>query len=597
MATLTVDHLGKTFPAIERGSTSTRAIDDLSFTWRSRVRLGRGAVGMRKSTLLNILSGVETASAGTVTVAEGDRPARLGYVFQDPRPPMADRGADHALRDRHEGKARARDEYLDMVGPTAPATSSPRSCRAAQQRVGIARAFAVEPDLLLMDEPFSHLDAITARSLREQLQDIWTRPRRRCSSSARRRRGNNLPTASSCWRQAADSTPMSTSTCRDPARLPTRTSPRCRRSSSARFETMQAETAAAKASSIASRGGGAHGGRTCRRARHAREEVLSSIDVPRELLIGGEWVGAASGERIPVTDPSTGRQVTDVAGAGESEVDAARSPPQHVRRRRLEPHDAGARAGQSTVFADAIEGRIDDLYQLETLCNGRPIGETKAQLGRLPEWYRYNAALLVADRTDVIQACPYHVHDEVPSAWWASSAVQPPDDDRLEEPRPALLATGNSVVLKPSGSPLTSLLLGGIALESGLPAAVMGELIPGIGAVAGARLASHPNVEGDLHGRHDRGSRSRTRRLEHFAKVTVELGGKTPVMASTTSTSRRHARVSRSGRSSPPDRRASAAAGCWCSARSTTSSSGRWSRSHARSASAIRSIPRHNSGR
>jgi phenylacetaldehyde dehydrogenase len=49
-----------------------------------------------------------------------------------------------------------------------------------------------------------------------------------------------------------------------------------------------------------------------------------------------------------------------------------------------------------------VEARIDDLYQLETLCNGRPIAETRAQLGRLPEWYRYNASLLVADRTDVI---------------------------------------------------------------------------------------------------------------------------------------------------------------------------------------------------
>jgi NitT/TauT family transport system ATP-binding protein len=42
-----------------------------------------------------------------------------------------------------------------------------------QQRAGIARAFSVEPDLLLMDEPFSHLDAITARSLREHLQQLW----------------------------------------------------------------------------------------------------------------------------------------------------------------------------------------------------------------------------------------------------------------------------------------------------------------------------------------------------------------------------------------------------------------------------------------
>ena len=47
-----------------------------------------------------------------------------------------------------------------------------------QQRIGIARAFSVAPDLLLMDEPFSHLDAITARSLRDHLQILWSQTKK-----------------------------------------------------------------------------------------------------------------------------------------------------------------------------------------------------------------------------------------------------------------------------------------------------------------------------------------------------------------------------------------------------------------------------------
>ncbi len=47
-----------------------------------------------------------------------------------------------------------------------------------QQRVGIARAFSIEPDVLFMDEPFSHLDAITARSLRRELHEMWSQTRK-----------------------------------------------------------------------------------------------------------------------------------------------------------------------------------------------------------------------------------------------------------------------------------------------------------------------------------------------------------------------------------------------------------------------------------
>ena len=53
-------------------------------------------------------------------------------------------------------------------------------------------------------------------------------------------------------------------------------------------------------------------------------------------------------------------------------------------------------------FADGIAARMEDLYRLATMSNGRPIIQIKAQITRLPEWYRYNAALLLADRDAVV---------------------------------------------------------------------------------------------------------------------------------------------------------------------------------------------------
>jgi NitT/TauT family transport system ATP-binding protein len=183
VATLRVEHLNKTFPAIERGSRPTTAIDDLDFEIDGHVFVSVvGPSGCGKSTLLNIVSGIEQPSRGSVAVTEGERPARLGYVFQDPRLLPWRTVMQNMLYvidgNGDEPRRRAR-EYLAMVGLEDAWGKFPAQLSGGmQQRVGIARAFAVEPDLLLMDEPFSHLDAITARGLREQLQEIWVRTKK-----------------------------------------------------------------------------------------------------------------------------------------------------------------------------------------------------------------------------------------------------------------------------------------------------------------------------------------------------------------------------------------------------------------------------------
>jgi NitT/TauT family transport system ATP-binding protein len=183
MALLKVEHLHKTFPG-GRGREPNKALNDINFEMSGQHFVSVvGPSGCGKSTLLNIVSGVERATSGTVTVVDDEgEPARLGYVFQDPRLLPWRTVIDNMLYVQDDRTSERREQmvkYLRMVGLDGHTDYFPSQLSGGmQQRVGIARAFGVEPDLLLMDEPFSHLDAITARGLRDQLQDIWAQTKK-----------------------------------------------------------------------------------------------------------------------------------------------------------------------------------------------------------------------------------------------------------------------------------------------------------------------------------------------------------------------------------------------------------------------------------
>jgi NitT/TauT family transport system ATP-binding protein len=180
MATVNVDNLTKIFPPPLKGGDPVKAITHIDFEVDGNVFVSIvGPSGCGKSTLLNILSGVETPTGGNVTVTEGGRDAKLGYVFQDARLLPWRTVMDNMLYVRDSDTEADRAEvmkYLEMVELGHTIDMFPGQLSGGmQQRVGIARAFSVAPDLLLMDEPFSHLDAITARSLRDHLQILWQR--------------------------------------------------------------------------------------------------------------------------------------------------------------------------------------------------------------------------------------------------------------------------------------------------------------------------------------------------------------------------------------------------------------------------------------
>ena len=135
---------------------------------------------------------------------------------------------------------------------------------------------------------------------------------------------------------------------------------------------------------------------------HADTTADQRPPYPTGLLIGGRVVDGRA-EPIPVINPATGELITEVAGASADDIDdAVRTAHETFRNSDWPTMPIHDRAQLIQRFADGIEAHMAELYELETLNNGRPITETKAQITRLAEWYRYNAALLLADRTSVV---------------------------------------------------------------------------------------------------------------------------------------------------------------------------------------------------
>ena len=251
------------------------------------------------------------------------------------------------------------------------------------------------------------------------------------------------------------------------------------------------------------------------------------------LRIGGQVVEGHAAP-IDVTNPATGEVFAQVAGASEQDIDRAVRVAHETFQsgvwRDLPIHD---RARLINRFADGIEARMADLYRLETMNNGRPITETSAQINRLAEWYRYNAALLLADRGAVVPLRgDYHAYtSRFPlGVVGILSSFNHPMMIASKSLAPAL-ATGNTVVLKPSEqTPLTALLLGEIAEDAGIPAGVL-NVVPGLGPTAGAALTEHPLVKKVVFtGGTEPGRSIALATAKRFAKATLELGGKSPVL-------------------------------------------------------------------
>jgi NitT/TauT family transport system ATP-binding protein len=169
-----------------RGARTTRVLDDIDLEVKPRQVVALiGPNGCGKSTLLRVVGGLIPADAGTVAI-DGQRisgpDTRVGMVFQEPRL-LAWRSAEDNVRfpmelagwTKRRQAARA-DDLLGLVGLREYAHSRPHTLSGGtRQRVSIARALALEPSLLLLDEPFSALDALTRERFNVELLRLWAR--------------------------------------------------------------------------------------------------------------------------------------------------------------------------------------------------------------------------------------------------------------------------------------------------------------------------------------------------------------------------------------------------------------------------------------
>lgn len=179
---LRMTDVAKTFRD-DRGN-EVRAVDGVSLDIEENEILALiGPSGCGKSTLLRIIAGLEKADAPAITWSKEPVPGKdIGFVFQEPallpwrtvRRNVALGLEGHGRR--REGIAARADELLEMVGLQEFAHAYPRQLSGGmKQRVGILRALAYEPRVLLMDEPFGALDAITRDRLQDDLLAIWER--------------------------------------------------------------------------------------------------------------------------------------------------------------------------------------------------------------------------------------------------------------------------------------------------------------------------------------------------------------------------------------------------------------------------------------
>ncbi len=259
----------------------------------------------------------------------------------------------------------------------------------------------------------------------------------------------------------------------------------------------------------------------------------------RQMLIGGDWVSAASGKTFEVFNPATGEVLANVAEGDSEDIDravkTARAAFEDGPWSRMTPSERGRAIHR---IGDLILEHGDELAALETLDNGKPIGIAKAaDIPLAADNFHYYAGWTTKLGGETIHpSVPY-----MPGAEWHAYSLREPVGvvgQIIPWNFPLLmaawklgpaLACGCTVILKPAEqTPLSALRLGELILEAGVPEGVL-NIITGYGETAGAALAAHNDVDKvAFTGSTEVGKEIVQAASGNLKKVTLELGGKSP---------------------------------------------------------------------
>lgn len=252
---------------------------------------------------------------------------------------------------------------------------------------------------------------------------------------------------------------------------------------------------------------------------------------PAKCLIEGKWVAPASGEELPLNNPSTGERIGSIARGGSADIDAAVAAARSAWQGAWGRTTAVERGRFLFRLRELVLEKVDRLARIESLDVGKPLKQARADaiaLARYLEFYGGAADKLHGETIPYLDGYTVYTLRE---AHGVTGHIVPWNYPMQIIGRSvgAALATGNACVLKPAEDAcLTALAFADLAMKAGLPEGVL-NVVPGLGAEAGAALAAHPGVQHvSFTGSVAAGVQVQTAAARNVVPVTLELGGKSP---------------------------------------------------------------------